>query len=53
MKKHQKIRNLAEMGGSVAEVNPRTPYTLLPQARNSNVCWGIRTSILMRQRDAS
>ena len=32
MKKHQKIGKLAEMGGSVAEVNPRTPYTL-PQAR--------------------
>ena len=45
--------NGAEMGGSIAEVNPRTPYTLLPQARNSNVCWGIRTSILMRQRYAS
>lgn len=53
MKKHQNIGKLAEMGGSEAEVNPRTPYTLLPQARNSNVCWGIRTSILMRQRHAS
>ena len=45
--------NGAEMGGSGAEVNPRTPYTLLPQARNSNVCWGIRTSIEARQRHAS
>ncbi len=53
MKKHQNIRKLAEMGGNEAEVNPRTPYTLLPQARNCNVCWGIRTSIAKRKQYAS
>jgi len=45
--------NGAEMGGSEAEVNPRTPIVLLPLARNSSTCWGIRTSISMRQRHAS
>lgn len=53
MKKHQNIGNLAEMGGSGAEVNPRTPIVLLPLARNSSTCWGIRTSIEARQRHAS
>lgn len=33
---------LAEVGGSAAEVNPRTPYTLLPPTRISNVYWVVR-----------
>ena len=45
--------NGAEMGGSEAEVNPRTPIVLLPLARNSSTFWGIRTSIEARQRHAS
>lgn len=47
---------LAEVGGSAAEVNPRTPYTLLPPTRISNVFRGVRYNGLTKewkQRDAS
>ena len=36
MRQLQNIAKVAEVGGSGAEVNPRTPYTLLPLARNCN-----------------
>ena len=45
--------NGAEVGGSGAEVNPRTPIVLLPPARNSSTCKGIRTSIAKRKQYAS
>ena len=36
MEQLQYIAKTAEVGGSGAEVVPRTPYTLLPLARNCN-----------------
>lgn len=35
-------RFLAEVGGSKAEVNPRTPYILLPPTRNSSIDGEVR-----------
>lgn len=35
-------RFLAEVGGSAAEVNPRTPYILLPPTRNSSIGGEVR-----------
>jgi hypothetical protein len=36
MRQLQNIAKVAEVGGSGAEVNPRTPYTLLPLGRECN-----------------
>lgn len=36
MRQLQNIAKVAEVGGSGAEVNPRTPYTLLPLRRKCN-----------------
>ena len=36
MEQLQNIAKVAEVGGSGAEVNPRTPYTLLPLGRECN-----------------
>lgn len=35
-------RFLAEVGGSKAEVNPRTPYILLPPTRNCSIGGEVR-----------
>jgi len=36
MKQHKNKEKVAEVGGSRAEVNPRTPLLLLPPTRNSS-----------------
>ena len=36
MRQLQNIAKVAEVGGSGAEVNPRTPLLLLPLTRNSS-----------------
>ena len=36
MKQHKNKKKVAEVGGSKAEVNPRTPLLLLPPTRNSS-----------------
>lgn len=52
MIQHKNKGFMAEVGGSTAEVNPRTPYTLLPQPRNCNVYWVVRYSAVWMQRHA-
>jgi hypothetical protein len=42
MRQLQNIAKVAEVGGSGAEVNPRTPYTLLPPMRISSVLEEVR-----------
>ena len=44
MKQHKNKENVAEVGGSKAEVNPRTPLTLLPHARNSSIREEVRSA---------
>ena len=42
MKQHKNKEKVAEVGGSRAEVNPRTPYILLPLTRNSSIDGEVR-----------
>lgn len=43
MKQLQNMGKVAEVGGSGAEVNPRTPIVLLPLMRISRTCIEVRT----------